>query len=77
MKAAADEPQKEGRDEGWDETVLVWNATVARIRAPAIQPDPSRDIAGFEAGKKSAKRREPRAERFTGRAPARQTRRDC
>jgi hypothetical protein len=35
MKASADETQKEGRDQGWDETVLVWNATVARIPAPA------------------------------------------
>jgi hypothetical protein len=35
MNADADETQKEGRDEGWDETVLVWNATVARIPAPA------------------------------------------
>jgi hypothetical protein len=34
MNADADETQKEGRDEGWDETVLVWNATVARIPAP-------------------------------------------
>jgi hypothetical protein len=35
MKASADETQREGPDEGWDETVLVWNATVARIPAPA------------------------------------------
>jgi hypothetical protein len=35
MKASADETQKKGRDQGWDETLLVWNATVARIPAPA------------------------------------------
>ena len=34
MKASADETRKEGPDEGWDETVLVWNATVARITTP-------------------------------------------
>jgi hypothetical protein len=26
-------------DEGWDESVLVWNATVARIQARAAEPD--------------------------------------
>ena len=36
MKASGDEaPPGKGRGEGWDETVLVWNATVARIPAPS------------------------------------------
>ena len=35
MKASADDTENEARDEGWDEAVLVWNATVARISAPA------------------------------------------
>jgi hypothetical protein len=35
MKASAGDTENEARDEGWDETVLVWNATVARIPAPA------------------------------------------
>ena len=35
MRASADETRKKGPDQGWDETVLVWNATVARIPAPA------------------------------------------
>jgi hypothetical protein len=33
-----DTPSGKRRDEGWDETVLVWNASVARIPAPAVQP---------------------------------------
>ncbi len=37
MKASADDtPAGPGRDDGWDETVLVWNATVARIPAPVV-----------------------------------------
>lgn len=40
MKTSAGEaPPGKGRGEGWDETVLVWNATVARIPAAAVQPD--------------------------------------
>jgi hypothetical protein len=35
MKPSTDETEMDARDEGWDETVLVWNATVARIPAPA------------------------------------------
>jgi hypothetical protein len=34
MKPLADQTSDERRDEGWDETVLVWNATVARVPAP-------------------------------------------
>jgi hypothetical protein len=34
MTASADETRKKWPDEGWDETVLVWNATVARITTP-------------------------------------------
>jgi hypothetical protein len=37
-------------DEGWDEDVLVWNATVARIPAPAAQQDPPGDAAAVEGG---------------------------
>jgi hypothetical protein len=40
VKAAADRTPLAGRkDEGWDETVLVWNGTVATIPAPGIQSD--------------------------------------
>jgi hypothetical protein len=36
MRARADDASPaEGREEGWDETVLVWNATVARVPEPA------------------------------------------
>jgi len=50
MKASGDDAQPAGeRDEGWDETVLVWNATVARIRAPAVQPDSARGVGGRKA----------------------------
>jgi hypothetical protein len=40
----------EETDEGWDETVFVWNATVARIPAPATEPDSADDVAGVEGG---------------------------
>jgi len=57
MKASTDDaPPGEGRDEGWDETVLVWNATVARIPAPAVQPDSARDAAGAEGGEATPSR---------------------
>ncbi len=48
MKAGDGAPPGEGRDEGWDETVLVWNATVVRIRVPAVEPDSARDVADAE-----------------------------
>jgi hypothetical protein len=35
MKASDETPRDGGQDGGWDETVLVWNATVARIPTPA------------------------------------------
>jgi hypothetical protein len=35
---------------GWDESVLVWNATVARIQAPTVQPDAAEDAAETERG---------------------------
>ena len=51
MTASADGASPDqGRDEAWDETVLVWNATVARIRAPGVQPDSARDVADGEGG---------------------------
>ncbi|MGH3091574.1 MAG: hypothetical protein ACRDOP_17450 [Gaiellaceae bacterium] len=59
MKASADDaPPGEGREEGWDETVLVWNATVARIPTPAVlQPDSAREAAGVEGGDAASSRR--------------------
>lgn len=45
MKPGADDPQpSEERDEGWDETVIVWNATVARIPPPGVQAGSARDL---------------------------------
>ena len=41
---AEDPPPGEPNDEGWDETVLVWNATVAKIRAPAAGQDSDADV---------------------------------
>jgi pimeloyl-ACP methyl ester carboxylesterase len=40
MRRKTDTPQPRG--EGRDETVLVWNATVARIPPPAVRHDPVR-----------------------------------
>ncbi|MGH3006799.1 MAG: hypothetical protein ACRDOS_13070 [Gaiellaceae bacterium] len=58
MKGSADDaPPGKGRDEGWDETVLVWNATVARIPAPAVQPGSAQDVAGVEGGNATPNRR--------------------
>ncbi len=58
MKASADDaPPGKGRDEGWDETVLVWNATVARIPAPAVQPASAQEVAGVEGGNATPNRR--------------------
>ena len=60
MKASADDtPAGPGRDDGWDETVLVWNATVARIPAPAVQPDAAQDVAGVDGGNATSDRRRP------------------
>jgi hypothetical protein len=40
MKASADNASPvERRDEGWDESVLVWNAKVTRIPPPAVRQD--------------------------------------
>lgn len=36
------------RDEGWDETVFVWNGTVARIAVAVLEPDSAGDVAGVE-----------------------------
>ena len=59
MKASDDNPA-EGQDEGWDEEVLVWNATVVRIPAPAVQQNTARDAAAVEGG---GAERESRSER--------------
>jgi hypothetical protein len=47
MKAGPDHtPPRAERDEEQDETVLVWNATVARISATALRPDSANDATG-------------------------------
>jgi hypothetical protein len=57
MRASADDaPPGHRRDDGWDETVLVWNATVAKIPAHAVAPDLAADVPG----EKSATREESR-----------------
>lgn len=48
MKPGADETPAE-REEGWDETLFVWNGTVARIPAPD-QPAAAEDVGGSEGG---------------------------
>ena len=49
MKESADDaPSGQGTGAGWDANVLVWNATVARILVPCVQPNPARDIGGVE-----------------------------
>jgi hypothetical protein len=71
MKASADETRKAGPDQGWDETVLVWNATVARIPAPANAA--GRREAGPPLSEPSAASRPPgrRARRPSSAAPGR------
>jgi len=68
MTASADDapPRKDG-DAGWDESVLVWNATVARIPAPAVQPDSARGVGGEKADAESPSAKTRRA----GARPAR------
>lgn len=52
MKADADHAHPgDEREEEWAETVLVWNATVARIPATAVRPDWADDATGIEGGK--------------------------
>jgi hypothetical protein len=41
-------PDGARRDEGRDATVVVWNATVARIPASALVPDSARDTTDGE-----------------------------
>jgi hypothetical protein len=41
-------------EEGWDEAVLVWNATVARIPAPGARPEAAEDDAQVEDGNAAA-----------------------
>jgi hypothetical protein len=48
-ESPGDSPAHERREEGW-ESVLVWNATVARIPAPAAEPDSAERVAGVEGG---------------------------
>jgi hypothetical protein len=40
-----DAPPDERGEQGWDDSVLVWNATVARIAAPVPEPDPAEQVA--------------------------------
>jgi hypothetical protein len=63
MKARTDDTENEARDEGWDETVLVWNATVARIPAPAAAagrhesgPSPSESLPASRPRGRRARR---------------------
>jgi hypothetical protein len=50
MKASTeDAPPRKGRNEGWGETVLIWNATVATIPAPAVPPGPAQDVDESES----------------------------
>jgi hypothetical protein len=58
MKTSIDGiPGDAERDDGWDEEVLVWNATVARIPAPAVQQDAVRGPGGRHAEGLAARRR--------------------
>ncbi len=38
-----DAPTDQERDDGWDEAVVVWNATMARIPAPPADRDSPQD----------------------------------
>ena len=61
MKTGDDNASPVSRgDEGWDETVLVWNGTVARIPASDFEPESVEDMAGVES--KPRLRRERGAE---------------
>jgi pimeloyl-ACP methyl ester carboxylesterase len=52
MKVGADHAQPDDEPAAeWDETVLVWNATVARIPATAVRPDSADDATSAAAGK--------------------------
>lgn len=57
MKASVDDNPPEGQDDGWDEEVLVWNATVARIPAPAVHADPAGGPGGQHGEGLAARRR--------------------
>jgi hypothetical protein len=55
MKASpGDSPPYERSVRGWDESVLVWNATVARIAAPPVERDSAERVAGVEGGDDTA-----------------------
>jgi hypothetical protein len=41
-----DAVQRWRRDEGWDETILVWNGTVARIAVADLEP--AGDVVGVD-----------------------------
>ena len=57
MKVGADHAQPDDEPaEEWDETVLVWNATVARITATAVRPDSADDATSVAGGKATADR---------------------
>jgi hypothetical protein len=57
MKEGAEEARRgKERDEGWDETVLVWNATVAKIPVPPIRPDPRRPRGRASSPRADSKR---------------------
>ncbi len=50
MKGRTDHAYPGDDQEGWDETVLVWNATVARIPAARVRPDSAADATGVADG---------------------------
>lgn len=51
MSAGSDDARPdEGRDEGWDETVLVWNATVVRITSPLTTSESPETLPGAPVG---------------------------
>lgn len=52
MKAGAGRPQPDDeRVEEWDGTVVVWNATVARIPAASVGPSSADDATGLPDAK--------------------------
>lgn len=57
MSAAGDDAPSRHVDDGWDERLIVWNATVARVPAPGTKPESTEDAAAAGHGQVKAKRR--------------------
>lgn len=51
------------RVEEWDETVVVWNATVAKIPPAAVQPKSTEDAGSVAGGKTTPDRGAGRGQR--------------